>query len=96
MQTQRCAEKRKTLSQPVFQITLVGKVDQVRIVDKDGKGRRRDTDLSCVVNAQRATALDAAREGFATRLLTDLCAGVAPETTSAALAEMVEAGVEIA
>lgn len=43
----------------------------------------------------RATALDAAREGFATRLLTDLCAGVAPETTSAALTEMAEAGVEI-
>ena len=43
----------------------------------------------------RATALDAARAGFATRLLTRLCAGVAPETTSAALAEMAEAGVEI-
>lgn len=41
----------------------------------------------------RATALDAAREGFATRVLLDLCAGVAPETTAAALAELEAAGV---
>ena len=43
----------------------------------------------------RATALDAAGEGFATRVLTGLCAGVAPETTAAAIAEMAAAGVEI-
>lgn len=36
----------------------------------------------------RATVLDAARLGFATRLLADLCAGVAPETTRSALEEM--------
>jgi nicotinamidase/pyrazinamidase len=41
----------------------------------------------------RATALDAAREGFSTRLVTELCAGVAEETTSAAIAEMAEAGI---
>ena len=41
----------------------------------------------------RATALDARREGFAVRLLAHLCAGVAPETTESALAEMREAGV---
>jgi nicotinamidase/pyrazinamidase len=44
----------------------------------------------------RATALDAAREGFRVRVFTDLCAGVAPETTRSALAEMAEAGVTIA
>ena len=44
----------------------------------------------------RATVLDAVREGFRTRLLTDLCAGVAPATTEAALAEMSAAGVELA
>ena len=38
----------------------------------------------------RATVLDAARLGFATRVLVDLCAGVAPESTGAALAEMAE------
>jgi nicotinamidase/pyrazinamidase len=43
----------------------------------------------------RHTALDAAREGFATRLLTGLCAGVAPETSRAALAEMEAAGVTL-
>ncbi len=36
----------------------------------------------------RATVLDAARLGFAARVLADLCVGVAPETTNAALAEM--------
>ena len=40
----------------------------------------------------RATALDAVTNGFTTRLLLDLCAGVAPETTERALTEMREAG----
>ncbi|RYB95175.1 isochorismatase family protein [Nocardioides oleivorans] len=44
----------------------------------------------------RATALDSAREGFDTRVLTALCAGVAEATTAAALAEMTAAGIEIA
>lgn len=43
----------------------------------------------------RATALDAVKEGFATRVLTELCAGVAPETTAAALVELEAAGVTI-
>src|SRR5213075_459949 len=43
----------------------------------------------------RATALDAVREGFDTRVLEDLCAGVAPGSTRSALQEMVEAGVTI-
>ena len=41
----------------------------------------------------RATALDAAQSGFATRLLVELCAGVAPESTGAAVAEMQAAGI---
>ena len=41
----------------------------------------------------RATALDARREGFAVRVLAGLHAGVAPETSAAAVAEMAEAGV---
>jgi nicotinamidase/pyrazinamidase len=44
----------------------------------------------------RATALDAVRQGFDTRLLEALCAGVAPETTSSALEELLAAGVAIA
>ncbi|MDH6577132.1 isochorismatase family protein [Kitasatospora sp. MAP5-34] len=43
----------------------------------------------------RATALDAAREGFTTRVLLDLTAGVAAATTEAALAELAAAGVEL-
>jgi nicotinamidase/pyrazinamidase len=41
----------------------------------------------------RATALDAARAGFATTVLLALCAGVAPDTTRRALGEMLGAGV---
>lgn len=43
----------------------------------------------------RATACDARREGFGTRVLLDLTAGVAPATTAAALDEMRSAGVEL-
>lgn len=44
----------------------------------------------------RATALDAVANGFGTRLLLDLCAGVAPQSTEKALAEMRGAGVTVA
>ena len=43
----------------------------------------------------RATALDAVENGFTTRLLLDLCAGVAPDSTERALTEMRQAGVEV-
>jgi len=43
----------------------------------------------------RATALDAAKEGFATRVLLDLTAGVAAPTTDAALTQLRAAGVEL-
>jgi nicotinamidase/pyrazinamidase len=43
----------------------------------------------------RATALDAAAEGFATTVLLDLTAGVAPETTGRALDELRAAGVTL-
>jgi nicotinamidase/pyrazinamidase len=44
----------------------------------------------------RATALDAARQGFATRVLLGLTEGVDPVTTAGALEEMRAAGVELA
>ena len=40
----------------------------------------------------RATVLDAVAAGFGVRVLLDLCAGVAPETTEAAVGEMTAAG----
>lgn len=46
----------------------------------------------CVV----ATALDAVHEGFGTRVLVDLTAGVAPATTAAACERMAAAGVDLA
>jgi len=44
----------------------------------------------------RATAIDAARAGFATRVLLDLTAGVAPESTAQAVDDMRAAGVKVA
>ena len=43
----------------------------------------------------RATALDAAREGFTTRVLLGLTAGVAAATTEKALTQLREAGVRL-
>jgi len=43
----------------------------------------------------RATTLDAVRGGFQARVLTNLAAGVDPESTAAALDEMATAGVEL-
>lgn len=43
----------------------------------------------------RATALDAAAHGFATRVLLDLTAGVSPKTTEQALSQLKAAGVEL-
>lgn len=43
----------------------------------------------------RATALDAAAAGLSTRVLLDLTAGVAPESTTAAVRELRAAGVEV-
>ncbi|MER6097142.1 isochorismatase family protein [Streptomyces sp. NPDC001728] len=43
----------------------------------------------------RATALDAAREGFRTHVLLDLTAGVAKEATDRALEELRTAGVQL-
>jgi nicotinamidase/pyrazinamidase len=43
----------------------------------------------------KATALDAARAGFRTRVLLDLTAGVAADSTQRALTELREAGAEL-
>ncbi|MQA79937.1 MAG: isochorismatase family protein [Streptosporangiales bacterium] len=61
----------------------------------------RDVDTLDVVgiatdHCVRATAADAARAGFTTRVLLDLTAGVSRETTDKALDELRAAGVELA
>jgi nicotinamidase/pyrazinamidase len=43
----------------------------------------------------RATALDAVREGFDTRVLLGMTAGVALDTTERALVELRSAGVQL-
>ena len=43
----------------------------------------------------RATAASALAEGFAVRVVTDLCAGIAEDTTAAALRELRDAGAAI-
>lgn len=43
----------------------------------------------------RMTALDAVRLGYPTTVLTDLCAGVAAETTAQALSQLRAAGVQL-
>lgn len=62
--------------------------------------RGRDIDEVDVVGIAtdycvRATALDALKEDLKVRVLADLVAGVAPQTTAAALEEMAAAGVEV-
>ena len=43
----------------------------------------------------RATALDAVRAGFATTVLLDLTAGVAPDSIQSAVRELAAAGVRL-
>lgn len=62
--------------------------------------RRRGIDAVDVVgiatdHCVRATAVDAAAEGFRTRVLLPFTAGVSPVTVESALAEMAAAGVEL-
>ena len=46
-------------------------------------------------HCDRATALDGISNGYEVRLLTSMCAGVAPDTTEAALEAMRSAGVTV-
>jgi len=56
-----------------------------------------DVDIAGIAtdHCVRATAADAIRLGFAVRVLIDLTAGVAADTTAAAVEEMVSSGVEL-
>jgi nicotinamidase/pyrazinamidase len=73
--------------------------------DRDGTGladwlrARRINEVDVVGIATdhcvRATALDAAKAGFATTVLLDLTAGVAASTVESALAEMTNAGIRL-
>ncbi len=66
---------------------------------RDWLAARSVTDVDVVGIATdhcvRATALDAAKAGFSTTVLLKFCAGVAPESTAAALEALRAAGVSV-
>jgi nicotinamidase/pyrazinamidase len=68
--------------------TVSDKLDDLGVLDIDVVGLATD---HCV----RASALHAVEHGRHVRVLTDLVAGVAPESTDAALIELGHAGVEL-
>lgn len=70
-------------------ITVSRLLEEHGVVDVDVAGIATD---HCV----RASALDAIEHGRHVRVLTDLIAGVAPESSEAALAELAHAGAELA
>ena len=71
--------------------------DQVGLADWLRSQRITEVDICGIAtdHCVRATALDAVQEGFKVRVLEELCAGVAPLTTRAAVQEMTAAGVAI-
>ena len=70
-------------------VTVSHLLEEHGVVDVDVTGIATDY---CV----RASALDAIEHGRHVRILTDLVAGVAPESSDAALAELAHAGAELA
>lgn len=88
---------RKGQGQPAYSIfegtthdgsKVADKLDELGVTDIDVAGIATDY---CV----RASALDALAGGRRVRVLTDLVAGVAPESSAAALEEIVAAGGEV-
>ena len=69
-------------------VSLADWLREHRVTELDVAGLATDY---CV----RASALDAVREGFTTRVLLELTAGVAPDTTAKALDELAAAGVTL-
>ena len=69
-------------------VAFADALDALDITEVDVAGIATDY---CV----RASALDALASGRSVRVLTDLVAGVAPESSAAALAELSAAGVEL-
>jgi nicotinamidase/pyrazinamidase len=68
--------------------TVPGKLDELGVTDVDVAGIATDY---CVL----ASALDALRAGRTVRVLTDLVAGVAPESSAAALEQLAAAGATL-
>nr|WP_321164037.1 MULTISPECIES: nicotinate phosphoribosyltransferase [unclassified Nocardioides] len=71
--------------------------DGARLADLLRAAGVTDVDVTGIATdyCVRATALDAVKEGFRVRLLPGLHAGVAPDSSAAALTELAEAGVAV-
>lgn len=72
----------------VDEVTVAALLTETGVLDADVVGLATD---HCV----RASALDAIAHGVHVRVLTDLVAGVGPESSDAALAELAHAGAEL-
>jgi nicotinamidase/pyrazinamidase len=82
---------------PVYSAFEGRTTDGVRLADWLREHEVEEVDVCGLAtdHCVRATAIDAVDEGFATSVLIGLCAGVAPETTRAALKQMRAAGVAL-
>ena len=78
----------------IFEGTAEDDAAFVTVLDRHGV---TDVDVAGIATdyCVRASALDALHDGRRVRVLTDLVAGVAPDSSAAALDELREAGVEL-
>ncbi len=88
---------RKGMGEPAYSAFEGVTDDGERLADVLRAAGVTDIDVTGIATdyCVRASALDARQAGFAVRLLDGLHAGVAPETSAAAVEEMAAAGVQI-
>jgi putative nicotinate phosphoribosyltransferase len=88
----------KGMGEPAYSAFEGVTEDGERLVDVLRSAGVTEVDVTGIATdyCVRATALDAARAGFRVRLLDGLHAGVAPDSSKAALEELAAAGVEVA
>ena len=88
----------KGMGEPAYSAFEGVTADGERLVDVLRSAGVSEVDVTGIATdyCVRATALDAVRAGFRVRLLDGLHAGVAPDSSKAALEELAAAGVEVA
>lgn len=87
----------KGMGEPAYSAFEGATPDGTRLVDVLRAAGVTEVEITGIATdyCVRATALDARAEGFEVTLLADMHAGVAPESSDAALAEMRAAGVQV-
>ncbi|MBM9460070.1 isochorismatase family protein [Nocardioides sp. zg-536] len=88
----------KGMGEPAYSAFEGVTEDGARLLDVLSEAGVREVEVAGIATdyCVRATALDAARAGLFVRLLPGLHAGVAKESSEAALAELAQAGVDVA